>query len=162
MEKLRDTNLIFLIKKQNGSISEVCLALKKRGFGMNRWNGVGGKLEAGETIEEAARRETKEEIGAEIGALEKIAELSFYFPHNPSWNQLVHVYFSESWTGEPVESEEMRPNWFQVMDIPFKDMWPDDIYWLPQVLEGNKVRASFTFGEGDVIQNKEINIMEKL
>ena len=79
---------------------------------MNRWNGVGGKVESSETIEDAAKRETKEEIDISPKDLQKVAELSFYFPHNNTWNQLVHVYFSESWVGEISESEEMRPKWF--------------------------------------------------
>ena len=39
----------------------VLLGMKKRGFGMGRWNGFGGKVEAGETIEDATRREVGEE-----------------------------------------------------------------------------------------------------
>ena len=35
---------------------KVLLGLKKKGFGMGRWNGFGGKVEKGETIEEAAKR----------------------------------------------------------------------------------------------------------
>ena len=41
--------------------------MKKRGFGANRWNGVGGKMEANDTtIEETAKRETQEEIGVKV------------------------------------------------------------------------------------------------
>lgn len=36
---------------------KVLLGLKKRGLGVDKWNGFGGKLEPGETIEEAAKRE---------------------------------------------------------------------------------------------------------
>ena len=35
---------------------EILLGYKKRGFGAGKWNGFGGKVEAGETIEEAAER----------------------------------------------------------------------------------------------------------
>ena len=63
MISLRNSTLVFLIKKNNGSITDICLAMKKRGFGKGRWNGVGGKVEAGETIEAAAMREAREEIG---------------------------------------------------------------------------------------------------
>lgn len=162
MEKLRDATLVFLVKKSQGEITHICLAMKKRGFGMNRWNGVGGKVEENETVDEAAKRETKEEIGVEVKALNKIAELSFFFPHNPLWNQMVHVYFSEDWEGKPIESEEMNPKWFVSADIPFHAMWPDDIYWMPEVLKGNLLRAMFRFGEGDVVLEKKINIVTKL
>ena len=162
MEKLRDATLVFLVKRSQGEITHICLAMKKRGFGMNRWNGVGGKVEKNETVDEAAKRETKEEIGVQVKALSKIAELSFFFPHNPLWNQMVHVYFSEDWEGKPTESEEMNPKWFVSADIPFHAMWPDDIYWVPEVLKGNLLRAMFRFGEGDVVLEKKINIVTKL
>jgi 8-oxo-dGTP pyrophosphatase MutT (NUDIX family) len=160
MPKLRNSTLLFLVKKSDGKISEICLAMKKRGFGMNRWNGVGGKVDENiETIEQAVLRETSEEISISAKNIKKVAELSFYFPHNPSWNQLVHTYIAEEWEGDPTESEEMRPEWFKIEEIPFKDMWPDDPFWLPEVLKGNLVKASFTFGEGDSVQKKEVNIV---
>jgi 8-oxo-dGTP pyrophosphatase MutT (NUDIX family) len=165
MTKLRDVTLVFLIKKSGGEITDICLAMKKRGFGVGRWNGVGGKVDkAGETILEAAVRETREEIGVdiEISKLNKIAELSFNFPHNEAWNQMVHVYFVEEWLGAPTESEEMNPKWFSVKEIPYSEMWPDDIYWLPQVLSGNLIKASFQFDEKDIILNKEINVVNEL
>ncbi|XP_032115703.1 7,8-dihydro-8-oxoguanine triphosphatase isoform X1 [Sapajus apella] len=34
----------------------VLLGMKKRGFGAGRWNGFGGKVQEGETIEEGAKR----------------------------------------------------------------------------------------------------------
>ncbi len=161
---MRNTTLLFLIKKENNQISEILLAMKKRGFGAGRWNGVGGKLGDGETIEQAVIREAHEEIGivAEESDLQKVAELAFTFPHHPDFDQLVHVYVTEKWSGEPVESEEMKPEWFSVDQIPFDVMWPDDKFWVPYIVEGKLVKGGFTFGEGDVILEQEVNRVESL
>ncbi len=59
---MKNTTLLFLVKKDADTITEICLAMKKRGFGTGRFNGTGGKLQEGETIEDACMRETKEEI----------------------------------------------------------------------------------------------------
>jgi mutator protein MutT len=136
--------------------------MKKRGFGAGRWNGAGGKVEKGETIEAAARRETKEEIGVEPHELVKAGELMFNFSHNPSWDMLVHAYLCELWEGTPHESEEMHPKWFARTEIPFDTMWPDDEFWLPQVLEGKKVKAQFTFAENDTIEAQGVRIVKKI
>ena len=157
---LRNSTLVFLVKRSEGKISEILLAMKKRGFGINRWNGAGGKVELGETVDQAAKREVQEEIAVDVKSIHKIAELTFIFPDNPSWDQLVSVYFSEEWEGEPQESEEMRPQWFNASDVPYDDMWPDDKFWLPQVIAGQLVKASFTFGKNDSVDAQEVNIVE--
>ncbi len=53
------------------SEGRVNLGLKKRGFGAGRFNGYGGKVESGETIQEAAIREVREECGVEVKELEQ-------------------------------------------------------------------------------------------
>ena len=75
---------------------------------------------------------------------------------------MAHVYFVDNWNGEPKESEEMRPNWFKANELPYKDMWPDDIYWIPEVLKGNLLKATFQFGQNDTVDKKEVNIVESI
>ncbi len=163
MEKLTNATLVFLIKKSKGEITNVCLAMKKRGFGVNRWNGVGGKMKTNDkTIEETAKREAQEEIGVCVKGLNKVAELTFFFPHNRNWDQIVYVYFTETWDREPIESEEMKPEWFLPPELPFDSMWSSDIYWLPEVLKGNLLKAVFEFGEKDVVKKKKIDIVKEL
>src|SRR3990167_5103320 len=105
----------------------VLLGMKKRGFGAGRWNGFGGKVSLGETIEDAAKREIQEEAGIEAVNLHKIGVIDFEFKGNPEILQ-VHVFKSDNFSGKPTESEEMKPKWFHVNEIPFKEMWPDDVH----------------------------------
>lgn len=142
---------------------EILLGMKKRGFGAGRWNGFGGKVHDGETIEEAAVREFHEEASIEVGVkdLVQVAVIDFYFRDGKEIH--VRVFFTEKWNGEPEETEEMRPQWFHFDDIPYKDMWVDDIHWLPQVLAGKKVIGSVYFGESDeVIEKMEWNEIDSL
>ena len=162
MGTFKQATLVFLIKKSDLGIQDICLAMKKRGFGIHRWNGVGGKIEDGETLEEGAKREAFEEIVVKIPTIEKVAELKFHFTHNPDWDMLVHVYIAESWDGEPTETEEMRPQWYTVDSIPYDNMWPDDKFWLPEVIKGNKLKAAFTLGENDTVLEHQITIVDNL
>jgi hypothetical protein len=41
---MRNSTLLFLVKKNGEEITDICLAMKKRGFGSGRYNGVGGKV----------------------------------------------------------------------------------------------------------------------
>lgn len=159
---MRNATLLFPIRRSKGQIAEICLAMKKRGFGMGRWNGAGGKVAAGETVEEGARRETIEEISIIPHDMEKVAELAFTFPEKPEWDQVVHAYFCEEWQGDPKESEEMAPKWFSVSDIPYPQMWPDDIFWLPLALDGKLIEARFVFGEKDAILEQSVKVVKSL
>jgi len=127
---------------------QILLAMKKRGFGEGRWNGVGGKIEPNETETEALIRETQEEIEVTPLEYEKVAVLDFTFPDGTVSMQ-GHVYFCTKWEGEPRETEEMAPQWFRISDIPYDDMWQDDIVWLPQVLKGRKLHGNFIFDHND-------------
>jgi len=122
----------------------ILLGMKKRGFAVGRWNGFGGKVEENETIEEAARREIKEEAGIDVNDAKKIGIIEFSFQNDPKVLE-VHIFKSEDFIGEPSESEEMNPKWFHVDEIPFNEMWPDDVHWMPLFLEGKKFKGKFLF-----------------
>ena len=140
----------------------ILLGLKKRGFGMGRWNGFGGKVEADETIEEAAKRETQEECGITITEMEKVGIHEFEFDSKRGEILEVHVFRVAAWMGEPVETEEMRPQWFTTDAIPYDAMWPDDIHWLPVFLVGKKFRTRFLFGDGDRVLENEVQEVTQL
>ena len=150
-EPLQQATLIFLLKE-----GQILLAMKKRGFGVGKWNGVGGKKREQEKIEETAKREAGEEIGVSVGYLKEVATLNFYFLEKTDWNQQVVVYLSDNWIGEAKESEEMAPRWFDLDKIPYTDMWEDDIFWLPKVLNGSKVKADFLFDENQKMIEKDV------
>ncbi len=139
----------------------VLLGMKKRGFGEGRWNGFGGKVAPGESIEDAARRELHEEAGIHVADLEKYGIVEFEFDGNPEILE-VHIFRAEDFAGEPSESEEMKPQWFYIDEIPFREMWPDDVYWIPMFLSGRKFKGKFLFGEGDAILKHELAEVSEL
>ena len=157
---MKRATLCFLIKKDK----EILLAMKKKGFGQGKWNGIGGKLDfikGDKDIFDTAIREMKEESGVAVKDMEKVAILNFYFPYQKEWDQEVHVFISRNWKGEPKESEEMRPKWFKIKEIPFAEMWPDDKFWFPKILAGKKLRADFIFKKGEIIASYNIKYESK-
>ena len=139
---MKITTLCFLVKKD-----KVLLAMKKRGFGVGKWNGVGGKVSENEEIKDATVREAKEEIGVSINPadLKSRGSIKFSFDGKSDWDQEVHIFITEKWEWEPAESEEMIPQWYTHGELPFENMWLDDPYWLPKVLAGKKVEGEFFF-----------------
>jgi 8-oxo-dGTP pyrophosphatase MutT (NUDIX family) len=105
---MKHVTLLFLV---NDDTQEVLLAMKKRGFGEGKFNGTGGKIEAGETVPQAAVREAREELGVKVSEerLEHVGTIAFSFDGKPDWNLMCTVFLSNVWEGEPVETEEMKP-----------------------------------------------------
>jgi len=145
---MKHVTLLFL--RENGKL---LLAMKKRGFGVGKWNGVGGKVETDETYEQAAIRECQEEVGVTPQLLHKVGELHFF--DLPDVEHYCHVYTANDWDGEPRETEEMRPQWFAKADIPFDSMWPDDKFWIPLMLD-NKLFKGIVTIEDNTIQQCDI------
>lgn len=163
---MRQVSLCLAIREDRGLITQILLAMKKRGFGQGRWNGLGGKidLEKGDkNVFDCAIREPEEEAKIIPRNLEKVAIFDFYFPeHKKENNQQVHLFLIREWEGEPKETEEMRPQWFETGIIPYDEMWDDDKYWMPHILEGKKMKAKFFFDEQDKVAEHEINLVEIL
>ncbi|QQS61371.1 MAG: 8-oxo-dGTP diphosphatase [Candidatus Moraniibacteriota bacterium] len=141
---------------------KILLGMKKRGFGMGRWNGFGGKVEAGETIPEAARREMFEECGVGVENMEYRGVHEFIFESRPDEIMVVHIFCVDSFVGFPEETDEMKPKWFNFENIPYKDMWADDEYWFPLFLENKKFQGKFYFGKGDKILSQELKEVSDL
>ena len=142
---MKDRTLCFLIKENLEP--EILLGFKKVRFGAGKYAGFGGGVEPGESIIGAAVREMKEEAGVIVfeDSLQQVGHLTFLFPANPSWSQVVHVFLTHTWEGTPVESEEMRPDWFPQDRVPYEQMWQDAAQWLSKILAGEHIRATFTF-----------------
>ena len=143
------TTLCFCIQGDS-----VLLAMKKRGFGAGKWNGYGGKVIENELPRTAAVRELKEESGLSVVEhdLEQAALVKFCFEGNQLFE--CHVFLAKDWKGKPCESEEMKPRWFSISQLPFKKMWVADNEWIPLILAGKKLEVEVNFNiDGSEVKN---------
>ncbi len=153
---MKEVTLLFLLKE-----NQILLAMKKRGFGEGKWNGVGGKIEPNETPEQATIRECQEEINITPSKLIKVGEIDFLLPVDGKLGSMhAHVFKSYKWGGKPAESDEMSPAWYNVKDIPYNQMWPDDKYWLPVLIAGRGFRARFELNDEDEMLDHSISTFD--
>jgi 8-oxo-dGTP pyrophosphatase MutT (NUDIX family) len=134
----------------------ILLGRKKRGFGEGLWNGFGGKLTPGETPEQAAVRETHEESGVLVTDLRKRGVLTFTIIGNPELME-VHFFSTSEFAGEPVETEEMAPRWFDLDAVPYETMFPDDRHWLPLLLAGKDFGGSALYKDAVTMISHDIH-----
>ncbi|KRY00395.1 7,8-dihydro-8-oxoguanine triphosphatase, partial [Trichinella pseudospiralis] len=129
---------------------KILLGLKKKGFGCGKWNGFGGKMEQGETIEETAKRELYEETNLTCERVDKFGILRFEFEKYPILME-VHAFHAINISGDPQESYEMIPRWFDLNSIPFHQMWPDDKLWWQHFSSNRKFKGYFLYDETQTI-----------
>jgi len=123
--------LMFVVRED-----EVLLIRKKRGFGMGKVNGPGGKLDPGETELECAVRETQEELG--VTALDAVKRGELWFQFVDGLAMHVAVFHATKHEGEAIETDEAAPLWTKINAIPFDQMWADDAHWLHRMLNGTE------------------------
>src|SRR3989344_1080996 len=139
----------FLLREE-----KVCLAQKRRTYGIGLWNGYGGRVKDGEFVEACAIRENSEEHSLQVftAILGKSAVVRR--DRGGEFQYELHFCLARTWEGEPQESEEMGPpRWFRfnrLGALPLLDMFSDDLVWLPRALSGEKFEAdAYLSLEGD-------------
>lgn len=164
-EKTIEHSNVYLLRD-----GQVCLGLKKqhheKSFGVGKYNGFGGKIEPGETPEQAAIRECREE------SLVTPEELSLraviHFVDDKNIDHGMYAFTCEKFLGEPTETSEMDPKWFDFDALP-DNMWSNDKEWMPKILAGKVFTAEVVLsntgerGEGkDKTESINFNYVDKL
>lgn len=146
--------LMFVVRE-----GKILMIRKKRGIGAGKINGPGGKIDPGETALQCAVRETEEELCIRVLDPVKMGELSFSFQCGSTPEIHGHVFMASGYEGEPEETEEAIPLWLPVEEIPYDEMWDDDRYWLPHMIEGKKFKARFIF-QGEKVVGREVVFLD--
>ncbi len=122
---------------------KLLLGEKKKGeIGKGVIVGPGGKQEAGESLTGCLLREVREELGIFLdeGRLRRVGIIVFFAAGVPDFE--THVYETDYFTGEPRETNDMIPRWFDVAELPYERMFESDRHFLPRLLAGEKIQAN--------------------
>ncbi|HUC38502.1 MAG TPA: 8-oxo-dGTP diphosphatase [Candidatus Acidoferrum sp.] len=129
------------------------LLLKRstRGVSKSKWNGVGGKIDEGETPEENAIRETLEESGLTVTNLFYHGVMNFHNYGKEEVDFAVHLFSTKDFSGKLLKESDDNGElkWFPLDNLPMNDMWKDDEHWLPHMLAKEKFDADFYMDEGN-------------
>lgn len=117
-----------------------------------KWNGLGGKFDAGETPEECARREIREESGLETRELHLKGVITFpKFAKNEDWYVFMYVVHAD---GEPIsECPEGELVWVDTAKLLGLDLWEGDSIFIPWLDRPDFFSARFTYENGRLVSH---------
>ncbi len=80
------------------------------------WDLFGGHVESGESLEDALRREAREELEVELDSCRLLGTV-----HDPVEHADIHLFVVTAWRGEPVNAapqEHTEIGWFSAAELP--------------------------------------------
>ncbi len=139
--------------RQSGRTLMLYRNKKPQDFHEGKWNGLGGKLELGETPEECVQREVQEESGLTIQSPVLHGILTFpAFDEVDDW--YVFVYTADCFCGELIDSPEGELAWIadgKLMDL---NLWEGDRIFLPWIGSGQFFSGKFVYRKGSLVEHE--------
>jgi 8-oxo-dGTP diphosphatase len=145
--------------KHNGCTLMLHRVKKANDIHEGKWNGLGGKFEAGETPEECVRREVQEESGLVIQNPHLHGLLMFPKFKGDDW--YVFVFTVREFGGELIDSPEGNLEWVPDEKLLGLNLWESDHIFLPWLEHGDFFSAKFEY-EGDIMQRYEVTLHYRL
>lgn len=140
--------------KHNGCTLMLHRVKKANDMHEGKWNGLGGKFEAGETPEECVRREVQEEAGLVIQNPRLHGLLMFPQFKGDDW--YVFVFTATEFSGELIaEGPEGHLEWIPDEKLLSLNLWESDHIFLPWLENGNFFSAKFEY-VGEIMQGYEV------
>ena len=141
--------------KKDGQTLMIHRIKKANDMHQGKWNGLGGKLEPGETPEACAIREIREESG--LIAANSLLKGFLTFPNfanDEDWYAFVFVV--TQFSGQLIDSPEGALRWIdddQLLDL---ELWEGDRIFLPWLERPGLFSGKFVYQEGHLIDHSVI------
>lgn len=120
---------------------------KKNDVHEGKWNGLGGKFETGETPQECAIREVKEESGLLIKNPIMHGFITFpMFDGMKDW--YVFIFTAKKFSGKLIESHEGKLEWINNDKLLDLNLWEGDRIFIPWLFQKKFFSAKFVYNNG--------------
>ncbi|MBM4170488.1 MAG: 8-oxo-dGTP diphosphatase [Ignavibacteria bacterium] len=123
---------------------------KKNDYHEGKWNGLGGKFDSGESPEECAIREVREESGLIVEKPKLKGFITFpMFDNVKDW--YVFVFTFNEFKGELIESNEGRLDWIPNEKLIELNLWEGDQIFIPWLFQDKFFSAKFNYSNGKFV-----------
>ena len=123
---------------------------KQNDYHEGKWNGLGGKFEAGESPEECAIREIKEEAGLNVKSMKLKGFITFpLFDGKEDW--YVFLFVIDDFDGELIDSPEGKLEWIPDNELEKLNLWEGDQIFIPWLFQEKFFSAKFNYDNGKFV-----------
>ena len=137
--------------EQDGKYLMLHRTVKKNDVNKDKWIGVGGHFEHGESPEECLLREVKEETGYTLTSWKYRGIVTFVYGEDTV--EYMSLYTADEFTGEPIECDEGELEWVDKKDIPALELWEGDkIFFRLLDMEREFFSLKLVYNRSDVLQ----------
>ncbi len=139
--------LCYVMDKNDKKTLMIHRTKKKNDYHEGKWNGLGGKFEKGESPEECAIREIKEESGLKVNSPRMHGFITFpNFDGVDDW--YVFIFTADVYEGELIDSPEGRLEWIPNDKVTKLNLWEGDKIFLEWLYQDKFFSAKFTYENG--------------
>lgn len=132
---MKTVRVVAAIIKDTNKKGESIIFATQRGYGdfKDGWEFPGGKIEEGETPQEALRREIEEELNTEINVGELIDTIEYDYP---TFHLSMDCFWAEVVSGDLVLKEHEAAKWLTKEELDSVEWLPADITLIGEVKRG--------------------------
>ena len=128
---------------------------KENDYHEGKWNGLGGKFEPGESPEECAIREVKEESGLTVSNPKLKGFITFpMFDTVEDWYVFCFVF--DGYEGELIDSPEGKLEWIDNYKLMELNLWEGDKNFIPWLFQDKMFSAKFNYVDGKYIDHEVV------
>ncbi len=128
---------------------------KENDYHEGKWNGLGGKLEKGESPEDCVIREIKEESGLRITKPLMHGFVTFpMFDGVEDW--YVFIFTASEFTGELIDSPEGKLEWIENEKLFDLNLWGGDRIFMKWLFSDKFFSAKFNYSNGKFVDYEVI------
>lgn len=125
-KSMQNTTLIYIEKESKYLMLH--RTKKENDYNKDKWIGIGGHFEEGESPEECVRREVKEETGLDLRSQEYRGIVTFVSDNN--FTEFMHIFWSNDFSGDLLECDEGELEWVEKSRMNDLPHWKGDEIFL--------------------------------
>jgi 8-oxo-dGTP diphosphatase len=147
--------LCYVMDKKNSKTLMIHRVKKENDYHEGKWNGLGGKFDAGESPEDCAIREVFEESGLKISNPRMHGFITFpNFDGMHDW--YVFIFTADDFDGELIDSKEGVLEWIPNDKLKSLNLWDGDKIFLEWLFQDKFFSAKFIYEDGKFINHTVI------